>query len=929
MKPEPIFNRWDWWGAVLVVVAAMGVYAYTAAPGVTLLDSGEFLTAAVHFGVPHPTGYPLWTLLAWLWQNLPLGHPAWEVALFSGLLGAMAAGLLSALGSSALRWIFPHLPAPAQHLPAMVLAGCFALSESVWSQAVIAEVYTLHALLSGLFLFALYTWVRRPEAEFRLFLSFFFLALAFSNHHLALVWTPLPFLAVLLLRRDLLPDLLLASLLTAVLFYLGFGLLGKDYATLKTSVRLTWLVLTGLVIFSVVRRGHLQWKWIAYLPLAIGLGLSPYVYLPVASGTNPPMNWGYTRTTEGFYGSVNRSQYGGSLDEQLVRLLGKVTGTASLAEDREDKADEFALPERGRLAQAQLWIGFFWARLMEAFTPVGLLCFLLALGMLRGGNLPQRTWMYLLMVGFFLAAFLQPTLDGARIDLSGWWLQRPFHTYTNFAVALVMGLGGGVLLSWWQKRQPSWVVPLAWLSLGLLVWPAWFNHASSTQRGHWWGWLYGREMLADLPEGAVVFGGTDPGRFVPTWMIFGESMVPAKWKKDPDFDRRDLYIITQNALVDPFYLNYLRDHYTNKRPEVKNGFERWLGRAETYPEKPLVLPDEEWLRERIREGLEKGEQDLDLHASVAEYIFSRNNADHEFFVEESFPMEWTYRHGEPSGFLLRLQAEELSEIGADVVERDFAFWDGWLQKWENDPPFLRDFDARRSFAKLRVGQANLYRHREMKEEARRAYGQALQIDPTQTEALLALSNLEWDAGNFDEVIQRWRLATALDPNNDYAWYLRAVAERRKEKQEAAVLLEKQLETQPDNADAWQELVAVWLEVLETEKAASALGRALEANPENRTLKTFAMTTYWQIDKKEESRQLAERWTNEEPDALESWLALAALQKQMDDEDGARASLQRALQVNEIGARHEIRQNPVLRPLLEETALPGPGDGALP
>jgi hypothetical protein len=39
------------------------------------------------------------------------------------------------------------------------------------------------------------------------------------------------------------------------------------------------------------------------------LGLSTYLYLPIASATNPPVNWAYSRTLEGFLHLLSRGQY--------------------------------------------------------------------------------------------------------------------------------------------------------------------------------------------------------------------------------------------------------------------------------------------------------------------------------------------------------------------------------------------------------------------------------------------------------------------------------------------------------------------------------------------------------------------------------------------------------------------------------------------
>src|SRR5262249_21354087 len=71
----------------------------------------------------------------------------------------------------------------------------------------------------------------------------------------------------------------------------------------------------------------------------------------------------------------------------------------------------------------------------------------------------------------------------------------------------------------------------------------------------------GRFVYPEMSRDAILFGGTDPGRFCPTYMIFCESFLKPALRRDPAFDRRDVYIITQNALADPHYLEYIRAHY--------------------------------------------------------------------------------------------------------------------------------------------------------------------------------------------------------------------------------------------------------------------------------------------------------------------------------------------------------------------------------
>src|SRR5205814_2136123 len=115
----------------------------------------------------------------------------------------------------------------------------------------------------------------------------------------------------------------------------------------------------------------------------------------------------------------------------------------------------------------------------------------------------------------------------------------------------------------------------------------WFNNE---QHEHWFGYWFGHDMFTppfpgpdgkltydkklreeamkkpggetiypEMTRDAILFGGTDPGRFAPTYMIFCDSFIPSKSqpKQDQVFNRRDVYIITQNALADLTYLEYI------------------------------------------------------------------------------------------------------------------------------------------------------------------------------------------------------------------------------------------------------------------------------------------------------------------------------------------------------------------------------------
>jgi tetratricopeptide (TPR) repeat protein len=917
-------NRWwtgeQWLAAVVATVASGALYAWSAAPNVTLLDAGEFIVAAQHFGVPHPTGYPLWTLLAWLFQLLPLGNPAWEVALFSGLVGALAVGLAAGLVSSMMRWLFPQFGKVTVLLSAWGWAGLFAVCEPMWSQASIAEVYTLHALLTGFFLLMLYGWIRNPAQEGWMYATFFALALGFSNHHLVLVLAPLPFLVAVLLRRDLLADLLVAASLTGILFYLWFALLSAQTANIVTATRLTWLVLGVALGFVWMRKGRLRWNFIAWLPVVVAAGLLPYLYMPLASSTNPPMNWGYARTADGFFYSINRSQYGGSLDEQILRTAGRLVGTAGLRPAVVETEKVWEPWEVSRTERAQAWIGFFWWQLLGNFTVWGLLCLLLALLLIREAELRQRTWLYLLLLTFFLSAFLQPVLDGAETDRDGWWVQMPYHTYSMLAFALVCSVGFGVLLRLAEKRwaAASWVLP------GVLVlcvaWPLGRNFESSNQRERWFGWEFGHRMLADLPEGAVVFGGTDPGRFVPTHMIFGESVAPAQTKRDPDFDRRDLYILTQNALADEFYLKYLRDHYGEGRPPARNWFERWLGRGEMYPEKTLRLPTEEEVQAIVREEAEKTPERLDavrMHSAVARWVFEQNKAEHAFFLEESFPMEWSLDHAVPEGLIFRLAPEPVTELAPEVVAADLQYWQELLEQLLENPRYPGDFDARRSFSKLRVTGGRVYEHRGLKAAAELAYRQAAALHPGNLEPLIPLSRLLWDRGEFEEPVQLWDLALEEDPLNRRILFLRVMAGQRREWAERSEELRAVVAEDPRNAAAWWELIQGYARVMEDDRMDLLLAEALVALGDDPQFLLRLRNRFLAQEDRERAQMVAEALVEAAPGVVEHRLTWATLLWLAGEEERFYEQIEVALAGDAERTQEILRSDPAFAPLREQ------------
>src|SRR5512139_353339 len=122
------------------------VYLQTMAPGLTWAnygsDGGDLIAAAATGGVAHPSGYPLYLLLARLFQFLSIGSLAFRTNLLSAIATTFAAVLVFELMTRSLRFADGYPNGWA----GLASAYAFGLAPLVWSQATITEVYGLHIL---------------------------------------------------------------------------------------------------------------------------------------------------------------------------------------------------------------------------------------------------------------------------------------------------------------------------------------------------------------------------------------------------------------------------------------------------------------------------------------------------------------------------------------------------------------------------------------------------------------------------------------------------------------------------------------------------------------------------------------------------------------------------------------------------------------
>jgi hypothetical protein len=364
-------------------------------------------------------------------------------------------------------------------------------------------------------------------------------------------------------------------------------------------------------------------------------------------------------------------------------------------------------------------------------------------------------------------------------------------------------------------------------------------------------------IINSIPAGSIYFGGTDPGRGLPT--AFCKSHADA----DP------FYTLTQNALADGTYLEYLRRTYGERSKlldafiqarrsdpklpkldsELKDAMKKVhslrsrnsddasyhtaLDKATGLQEKIDERTDSIWedlarrakeltngpgtkaiyiptaddvqqcfqnylddARKRLTENKLKEGEDvkvvddrvqvsgaiavMEINALLARNIFDKN-PDKEFYVEESFPLDWMYPHLEPHGLIMKLDRQALAQLPDDVVQRDHDYWaglvgrmiGGWLHEdtpvskvaafvervqlkhdfggFKGDRRFVENDYARQSFSKWRSSIAGVYAWRadhsadaadklRMAREADFAYRQAWVLCPDSPEAVFRYAN---------------------------------------------------------------------------------------------------------------------------------------------------------------------------------------------
>ncbi|CAN5618061.1 DUF2723 domain-containing protein [soil metagenome] len=382
--------------ATLSAGLAFALYVWTAAPDITWAhqgaDGAELLAAAVSNGVPHPPGYPLymWLLQGWLrFSQLGLGHSdlAWRGALLSTVCAAVSVGITV--------WIAGHLlqSHPGQWLWATGAGLAWAISPLLWSQAVITEVYALHALLV-----ALLGWVILVKGgRFVYLIPIVALGVA---HHLTFI-----------------------LLLPAVLYFV-------------------W----------VSRGGTMRQLGYTVGALALGgiLGFAFYLRIPLVAAGGvagpPPVDWGYADNLAGFWWLISGAAYRSYLfSAPSSTMLSRVASWAYTLTNQYTVVG---------LGLALIGLNQ-WDRNKPDLRNLSLL-WVVPISIYAIGYYTRDSDIYLLPVGWMMALWLATGLADAHNWLQIRWSARSMPTIAAIVLAmglLVLGIIRLPMLSLRQDRE--------------------------------------------------------------------------------------------------------------------------------------------------------------------------------------------------------------------------------------------------------------------------------------------------------------------------------------------------------------------------------------------------------------------------------------------------------------------------------------------
>ncbi|MFA7173362.1 MAG: DUF2723 domain-containing protein [Kiritimatiellia bacterium] len=414
-----------------------------------------------------------------------------------------------------------------------------------------------------------------------------------------------------------------------------------------------------------------------------------------------------------------------------------------------------------------------------------------------------QQWMLAVASGFFVMSVLLVVLANIKGDLQDNFIQKVkfISSHALFALWVGYGLTFGMVIAYRilksmvraGKVARAALVPvrvaLCCIGMSAALIPIYENYnndylvfsmSGAEQNDHDFGWQFGNyqlrgahavteELEADeeplpnpvypprMTDNAIFYGGTDPGRFVPTYMIYSAQV------------RSDVFLITQNALADNTYMNTMRDLYGN---------DIWIPSPEDSAKAFQIYVDEVQAGKRAANAdltIDNGRVQvsgalgvMEINGILCDMMFAKNKSRHDFYIEESYVIRWMYPYLTPHGLIMKINSEQV-KLSKELMQDDMDFWDWYTRRLVRGYTFRRDLPAQKSFSKLRSAIAGLYAATGLQKEAEEAYREARLLYPLSPEASFRmLQEVVLPQARYDEAEDVLKYFVEKDPNNTRA-----------------------------------------------------------------------------------------------------------------------------------------------------------------
>lgn len=652
------------------------------------------------------------------------------------------------------------------------------------------------------------------------------------------------------------------------------------------------------------------------------LGVSFYVYMPIVSDLrNPPMNWGYPRTWEGFKHAIMRGQY-----EAIAFKMPTWDGITNYFGDVKVQFTDFLA--------------------LLALVPF-------AAGHWIVAKVNRRTfwqWMIAAAACFLMMSVLLIGLANVKGDIQDGFIQKVKFISSHAMIALWIGYGmvfvcalavreisrRGVLDAKSLRRLCVALAAVMILVAGVI--PVVQNYTDdrlvfelggAEQNGHTFGWQFGAyqlegakavnaQIVADeeplpdpswpppMDQGAIFFGGTDPGRFVPTYMIYAANYRP------------DVYLITQNALADDTYMSVERDLY---------GDEIWIPAKEDSAEAFNIYVNE------VQRGIRPANGDLkiengrvqvtgalgvmEINSILTKMMHEHDRLRHSFYVEESYVISWMYPYLSPHGLIMKINSEPTGYDRKTAV-RDADFWDWYTRRLMDDPMYRRDFAGQKSFSKLRAAIAGLYIKQGRYREGAQAFREACLLYPASPEATFRYAQecllpfRKWDIA-----LDLMDYTDQIDPRNKRTANLRGYVKRIRTLTQETQRLEAKRSGGKLTDDEVLTLAGCYFEMGRVTEAAE-LVRPLAAGASDmrmlRTISTIFVSARFDAD----AEAVLQRYLKMNPSGdSDAWAELSKIQHRAGRREAAQQSFIQGYKIDRQGLYQRLTRDKEL----QEIALP--------